>query len=184
MCDKRRLQTSRPQTCRLADLRTCRHVRNSRGRGELLPPQGFCPEGEIRGDTLVTRAYNKKSTYSWNLQSVCQRKSRFAWTGATRNRNIMMTWWRQKIPKGPLRQTLWHLLCSHTSILFCVTCYQWHSGEQLFQWKLWTKRHSLSADEVIRCVQPWIYKHLESFRSFRHSLSLFDPKQARRVHNG
>ena len=41
VCDKRRLQTCRPQTCRLADLQTCRlpdlqtcrHVRNSRGGG-------------------------------------------------------------------------------------------------------------------------------------------------------
>ena len=38
----------------------------------------------------------------------------------------------------------WHLLSSHTSTLFCVTCYQWRSVEQLF-WTLWTKRHSLSA---------------------------------------
>ena len=37
----------------------------------------------------------------------------------------------------------WHLLYSHISILFCVTCVQWYSVEQLF-WKLWTKRRSLS----------------------------------------
>ena len=42
----------------------------------LLPPQGFPPEGEIRGGTLVTRAYVKESTYSWNIQSYNQyRKS-------------------------------------------------------------------------------------------------------------
>ena len=28
------------------------------------PPQGFSPEGENRGGTLVTRAYIKESTYS------------------------------------------------------------------------------------------------------------------------
>ena len=63
----------------------------------------------------------------------------------------------------------------------CVT--QWHSVEQLF-WKLWTKRHSISTGEVIRCVQLWIYKHLErhEFTNLwfiletlpRHSSSLFD----------
>ena len=43
-----------------------------------------------------------------------------------------------------------HLLYSHTSILFWVMCYQWHSVEQLLS-KLWTKRdYSLSTDEVIR----------------------------------
>ena len=52
------------------------------------------------------------------------------------------------------------IYCAVTSILFCVRCYQWHSLEHLF-WKVWTKRHSLNADEVIRCVL-WIYKHLES----------------------
>ena len=43
-----------------------------------------------------------------------------------------------------------HLLYSHTSILFWVMCYQWHSVEQVLS-KLWTKRdYSLSTDEVIR----------------------------------
>ena len=51
----------------------------------LLPPQGF-----RRGGTLVTRAYIKESTYSWNIQSVCQKKSRLAWTGAARNPYVMM----------------------------------------------------------------------------------------------
>ena len=41
------------------------------------------------------------------------------------------------------QRILWHLLYSHISILFCVTCVQWYSVEQLF-WKIWTKRHSLS----------------------------------------
>ena len=41
------------------------------------------------------------------------------------------------------QRILWHLLYSHISILFCVTCVQWYSVEQLF-WKLWTKRRSLS----------------------------------------
>ena len=60
VCDKRRLQTCRPQTCRLADLqtrrladlqtcrladlRTCRHVRNSRGGGGgIIAPAGSIP---------------------------------------------------------------------------------------------------------------------------------------------
>jgi len=35
----------------------------------FLPPQGFRPEAKSRGGTLVTRAYIKESTYSWNIQS-------------------------------------------------------------------------------------------------------------------
>ena len=46
----------------------------------------FAQKAKSRGGTLVTRAYIKESTYSWNIQSVCQKKSRFAWTGAARNR--------------------------------------------------------------------------------------------------
>ena len=53
---------------------------------KLLPPQGFRPEAKSRGGTLVTRAYIKDSTYSSNIQSVYQKKSRFAGTGAARNR--------------------------------------------------------------------------------------------------
>ena len=69
----------------------------------------------------------------------------------------------------------------------CVT--EWHSVERLF-WKLWTKRHSLSADEVIRCVWLCIYKNLESLPDTssqifignlaRHSFSLFDRNKTQR----
>ena len=38
----------------------------------------FAQKAKSRGGTLVTRAYIKESTYSWNIQSVCQKKSRFA----------------------------------------------------------------------------------------------------------
>ena len=72
-----------------------------------------------------------------------------------------------------------HLLYSHTSILFWVMCYQWHSVEQLLS-KLWTKRdYSLSTDEVVRltgshnCV--YNYKHLESLPDT--SSQIFDWKQ-------
>ena len=37
-------------------------------------------------EPLLTRAYIKESTYSWNIQTVCQKKSRFASTGAGKNR--------------------------------------------------------------------------------------------------
>ena len=50
------------------------------------PRRDFPQKAKSRGGTLVTRAYIKESTYSWNIQSVCQKKSRFAWTGAARNR--------------------------------------------------------------------------------------------------
>ena len=75
----------------------------------------FAQRAKSRGGTLVTRAYVKESTYSWNIQSYsqCRKKSRFAWTGAARNRQVMMTfllfapagtkwlgWRRTKNPKG------------------------------------------------------------------------------------
>ena len=50
------------------------------------PLKDFAQKAKSRGGTLVIRAYIKESTYSWNIQSVCQKKSRFAWTGAARNR--------------------------------------------------------------------------------------------------
>ena len=39
----------------------------------LLPPQGFCSEGEIPRGALVACTYIKQS-----IQSVCQQKSSFA----------------------------------------------------------------------------------------------------------
>ena len=71
---------------------------HQRANGRRLTDQSesalyfYCPRGDFaqkaksRGGTLVTRAYIKESTYRWNVQSVCQKKSRFAWTGAARNR--------------------------------------------------------------------------------------------------
>ena len=50
------------------------------------PRRDFAQKANSWGGTLVPRAYIKESTYSWNIQSVCQKKSRFAWTGAARNR--------------------------------------------------------------------------------------------------
>ena len=47
----------------------------------IIAPAGISPRG-----TLVTRAYIKDSTYSSNIQSVYQKKSRFARTGAAKNR--------------------------------------------------------------------------------------------------
>ena len=61
--------------------------------GILLPPQGFRPEAKSRGGTLATRAYIKVSTYSSNIQSVYQKKTRFARTGAARNRQVIMTFY-------------------------------------------------------------------------------------------
>ena len=49
VCDKRRLQTCRPQTCRLADLQTCRLAdlqprSELTGRGRDNCPRRFNPE--------------------------------------------------------------------------------------------------------------------------------------------
>ena len=52
----------------------------------FCPRRDFAQKAKSRRGTLVTCAYIKESTYSWNIQSVCQKKSRFAWTGAARNR--------------------------------------------------------------------------------------------------
>ena len=51
------------------------------------PRRDFAQKAKSRSGTLVTRAYIKESTYSWSIQSVCQKKkSRLAWTGAAMNR--------------------------------------------------------------------------------------------------
>ena len=42
------------------------------------PRRDFAQKAKSREGSLVTRAYIKESTYSWNIQSVCQKKSRFA----------------------------------------------------------------------------------------------------------
>ena len=111
--------------------------------------------------------YTKESTVSWNIQSVYQKKSWFAWTGAARNLKVMMTF----LLFEPA-STKW--LGWRTLILFCVTCYHWHSVEQMF-WKLWTNRHSLSADEVIRrrVCQTRVHKSLIGNLA-KHSFSLSD----------
>ena len=53
-------------------------VTNKEYYGMLLTPEGFRPEAKSRGGSLVTRAYIEDSTYSSNIQSVYQKKSRFA----------------------------------------------------------------------------------------------------------
>ena len=139
----------------------------------LSPSPNYCPhrdfpkKAKFRGGALVTRAYIKEITYIKILKytvsmpeknSICLNRGREESGGnddvsivcAHKYELVRMTL-RQKISKGRLRLIFWHLLYSHTSILFCLTCYQWHSVEQLF-WKLWTKRHSISTDEVIRCI--------------------------------
>ena len=54
----------------------------------FLQTNVYCPRRDIaqkakfRGATVVARAYIKESTYSWDIQSVCQKNSLFTWTGA------------------------------------------------------------------------------------------------------
>ena len=52
------------------------------------PRMDFAQKAKSRGGTLLTHAYIKESTYSWNILSYSQyrKKSRFAWKGAARNR--------------------------------------------------------------------------------------------------
>ena len=49
-----------------------------------FPRRDFAQKVKSWGGTL--RLVITASTYSWNIQSVCQKKSRFSWTGAARNR--------------------------------------------------------------------------------------------------
>ena len=58
---------------------------------DYCPRRNFGQKAKSRRGTLVTCVYFKESTYSWNIRSVCQRKSWFAWTEAARNRQVMMT---------------------------------------------------------------------------------------------
>ena len=66
---------------------------------------------------------------------------------------------------------------------FCVTCYRWHSVEQLFQWKLWTKilttlvKRRKSYKCV--CINSWGVFLTRVHKSFtgnlaRYSFSLFE----------
>ena len=66
---------------------------------------------------------------------------------------------------------------------FYVTCYRWHSVEQLFQWKLWTKilttlvKRRKSYKCV--CINSWGVFLTRVHKSFtgnlaRHSFSLFE----------
>ena len=112
-------------------------------------PKGIvnCPaqKAKSQGGILLTCAYIERSTYSWNIQSVCQKKSWLAWSGAAWNLWVKLTfllfmpaskrwleWCKTQDPPWNRLGSLWlDLLYSHTSILFFVTCYQWHSAEQL-----------------------------------------------------
>ena len=40
---------------------------------DYCPSRDFAQKAKSRGGTLVTRAYIKESTYSWNIQSVCKK---------------------------------------------------------------------------------------------------------------
>jgi len=49
--------------------------------------------GELKreGGLIEDKRYIKKITYSWNMQLVCQKRHRFAWTWASWNRWVRMT---------------------------------------------------------------------------------------------
>ena len=57
----------------------------------FITGRDFARKTKSRGGTLIARAYIKESTYSWNMPSVCNKKSLFAWTEAALNRWVMMT---------------------------------------------------------------------------------------------
>ena len=121
-------------------------------------------------------------------------KSRFPRSAAEWNRWVTMKFllfmparkrrlgWRKT--ENPRRDRLGWFCYTVMLRYSCVTCYKWHSVEQVF-WKLWTKRHSLSADEVIGCVYLYIdtwrvcqtrvyYSQIYDWKQFaRHPFSLF-----------
>ena len=41
----------------------------------IFAPAGISPRRRNPEEALVIRAYIKESTYSWNIQSVCQKKT-------------------------------------------------------------------------------------------------------------
>ena len=51
--------------------------------GCCCPRRDFAQKAKFRGGILVTRAYIKESTYSWNIQSVsiCLNRGREEWVG-------------------------------------------------------------------------------------------------------
>ena len=146
------------------------------------PRRDFTQKVKSRGGTLLTRTYIKESTYSWNIQSYSQ--YRFARTGAARNRYASTKWlgWHktQKIPKGLLTISRF---CDMNCLVILRYSFALRLVEQLL-WKLWTKRHSLSADELIRCeyyilTLSEFARHVRVHRSLignlaRHSFSFFD----------
>ena len=84
----------------------------------IAPPRDFAQKAKSRGGTLVTRAYIKESTYSWNIQSysniekisICSNRGREESVGnddvsiaCARKYEMIRTTWRQNVPKGPLR---------------------------------------------------------------------------------
>ena len=82
----RRLARARHDEYCPITLSYCAEVRTVDSQSDLRISITFIPPGvssrrKYRGGTLVTRAYIEESTYSWNIQSVYQKKTRFAWTG-------------------------------------------------------------------------------------------------------
>ena len=71
MCDKRRLQTCRPQTCRLADLQTCRLAdlrkkisiclntgrEESVGNDDVMKTENFEGTGQVDFVTFIVHSY-------------------------------------------------------------------------------------------------------------------------------
>ena len=54
----------------------------------FFPPQEFRQEAKSRGSTLVARTYIKDSTYSSNMQSVYQKKSRLICSNRGREESV------------------------------------------------------------------------------------------------
>ena len=76
----------------------------------------FARKSKSRGGTLVACVYFKESTYSWNIQSAGQKKSRFAWTGAAWNLWVMMTFllfYCSSSSSGRAQATIAVIICCH-----------------------------------------------------------------------
>ena len=67
--------------------------------GCCCPRRDFAQKAKFRGGILVTRAYIKESTYSWNIQSVsiCLNRGREEWVGNDDCAPASTRWlgWRQ-----------------------------------------------------------------------------------------
>ena len=140
----------------------------------LIAPAGISPQkAKSRGGTLVTRAYIKESSYSWNIHSYSQYRRNLdlleqgPW-GMIRNRWVMMTF--LLFAPGSTKWLGWRKdrtsprdLLGRFCVIYCAVILRHSFALRVISDILWSscfsesygpkfQRRLLSAEEVIRCV--------------------------------